>query len=231
MPPPPKPALVVACAAVLVTVTGLVTAWSLRPPDQADPGAAPTQDQLRCGTTACRPVVQQGVGADSVELLVGSGEGRIRTSGASGSNIFELTIAASGAEITDRSLRCADAEVAVCLVRGTAGAEVRGEVIVRRSGAWTRAQAPYAASGGHLALADVDRDAVADVVAVQRACPGGAGGADCGRRFVQVFSVVGTGEAGGGEVGCTPVVGSPEELPGGPEAVPDPATLVRCGGA
>ncbi|MDU0292188.1 hypothetical protein [Saccharothrix longispora] len=114
-----------------------------------------------------------------------------------------------------------DAEVTVCLVRGAAGGEVRGEVIVRRSGAWTRAQVPYLSSGAHLALADVDRDAAADVVAVQRACPGVD---DCGRRFAQVFSVV-----GGGEVGCTAVVGSPEELPGWPEVVPDASTLMRCG--
>ncbi|WP_306748599.1 hypothetical protein [Saccharothrix yanglingensis] len=217
---PPKAALVVACAAVLTTVASVAVAWSLRPPDQPDAGAAPAQDQLRCGTTACRSLVKREVGADSVELLVGSGEGRIRTNGASGPNIFELTVAASGADITEGSLQCADAEVTVCLVRGAAGGEVRGEVIVRRSGAWTRAQVPYLSSGAHLALADVDRDAVADVVAVQRACPGVD---DCGRRFAQVFSVV-----GGGEVGCTVVVGSPEELPGWPEVVPDASTLVRC---
>ncbi|WP_158844347.1 hypothetical protein [Saccharothrix deserti] len=162
------------------------------------------------------------VGVDSVELVVGEGAGRIRTSGASGPNIFEMTIASSGAAITDESLQCVDAEVAVCLVRGEVGGEVLGEVLVRRSGAWTRAQVPYVSSGSYLALLDVNSDTVADVVAVQRACPAGV---DCSRWFAQVFSLAG----GGGELGCTPVFPTPESLPGWPQVAPAPSSLRQCG--
>ncbi|NUT47794.1 MAG: hypothetical protein HOV94_10875 [Saccharothrix sp.] len=187
-----------------------------------DPGAATPQDELRCGAAACRSVVKQEVGDDSVELVVGEGVGRIKTNGASGPNIFELTIAASGAGITEESLQCVDAEVGVCLVRGgVVGGGVLGEVLVRRSGAWTRAQVPYVSSGGYLALDDVDRDAVADVVAVQRACQGGA---ECSGWFSQVFSLAG----GGVELGCTPVVRAPEDLPGWPTVTPDPSDLHQC---
>ncbi|WP_447004308.1 hypothetical protein ACRAKI_32515 [Saccharothrix isguenensis] len=219
---PPTAVLAISCAAVLITVTGLLIAWSLRPPAITDAGAEPPREGLRCGTTACRSVVKQQVGADSVELLVGEGAGRIRTGGASGPNIFELTIALSGARISEQSLQCLDAEVAVCLARGEVGGEVLGEVLVRRSGAWSRAQVPYVSSGAYLALHDVDQDAVADVVAVQRACPKGA---DCARWFVQVFSLAG----GGGELGCTPVVSEPEALPGWPGVAPDPSELRQCG--
>lgn len=218
---PPMAALLTACAAVLITIAGLVTAWSLRPPAVTGPAATP-QDELRCGTTACRSVVKQEVGVDSVELLVGDGAGRIRTTGASGPTIFELTIASSGARIDASSLQCLDAEVGVCLVRGEVNGEVLGEVLVRRSGAWSRAQVPYLASGAYLALHDVNRDTVADVVAVQKACQAGA---DCARRFAQVFSLAG----GGGELGCTPVVRSAESLPGWPTVTPDPADLRQCG--
>ncbi|QFZ23259.1 hypothetical protein [Saccharothrix syringae] len=222
MPRPPAAVLVVACLAAVTAVAGLAFAWSVRPDDPAVTGAEPPRDELRCGAAPCRPVVSRAVGSDAVELLVGSGVGRIRTSGTSGPNVFELTIAASGAVITERSLQCADAEVAVCLVRGDAGAEARGEVLVRRSGAWSRAQVPYVAGGGYLALHDVDRDAVADVVAVQRECPPGV---DCPRRFAQVFSLAG----GGGELGCTAVVDAQELLPGWPTVVPDVADLTACG--
>ncbi|WP_367135237.1 hypothetical protein [Saccharothrix sp. HUAS TT1] len=157
-----------------------------------------------------------------MELLVGEGAGRIRTNGASGPNIFELTIASSGAQIDSDSLRCVDAEVGVCLVRGGVGGEVLGEVLVRRSGAWSRAQVPYVSSGAYLALVDVNADAVADVVAVQRSCQVDA---DCSRWFAQVFSLTG----GGGELGCTPVVREPESLPGWPTVTPDPSDLRPCG--
>jgi hypothetical protein len=207
---------------VLITVAGLVIAWSLRPSTAPDPGAATPQDELRCGTTACRSVVKQEVGVDSVELVVGKGAGRIRTNGASGPNIFELTIASSGARIDESSLQCVDAEVAVCLVRGEVGGEVLGEVLVRRSGAWSRAQVPYVSSGGYLALHDVNRDAVADVVAVQRVCKGDA---DCAPWFAQVFSPA----DGGGELGCTQMVRAAESLPGWPTVTPDASDLRRCG--
>ncbi len=196
-------------------------AWSLRPPAPAAAGPPPTVDDLRCGSVACQSVVRADVGKDTVEVMVGQGVGRIRTSGVSGRSIFELTIAESGAAVTDRSLECADAEVAVCLVRGQVGNEMLGELLVRRSGSWTRTQLPYVASGAYLALRDVNADGVADVVAVQRSC---APGADCSRRFAQVFSLVGPEQ----ELGCTPVVAAPDQLPGWPTVSPNPTDLRSC---
>ncbi|MEU4801930.1 hypothetical protein [Actinosynnema sp. NPDC023587] len=219
---PPATALIVACLAVATTVAGMVFAWSLRPPPPVAPTGEPAADDLRCGSVACQPVVRADVGADTVELLYGQGVGRIRTNGASGRNIFELTIAESGAAITADSLECTNAAVSVCLVRGSLGGEVRGELLVRRSGAWSRAQLPYVASGGYLGLRDVDGDGVDDVVAVQRAC---GPGADCPRRFAQVFSLVG----GKSELGCTTVVGDRALLPGWPDVAPAFTQLHRCG--
>lgn len=227
---PNLPALLTACLAVAITAAGMVFAWSLRPDDTAERGVSPTQDELRCGPTACQVVVSADVGRDTVAVLVGQGAGvgqgqgagRISTNGASGRNIFELTIAEQGAAITDGSLECVDAEVAVCLVRGPARAEVLGEVLVRRSGAWSRAQVPYVAGGGYLGLHDVDEDGVADVVAVQRAC---APGVDCSRRFAQVFSLVGPSA----DLGCTPVVPDASQLPGWPAVQPGRNHLRPCG--
>ncbi|WP_433265392.1 hypothetical protein ACQPZF_37805 [Actinosynnema sp. CS-041913] len=219
---PPTAALLIACAAVVITTAGMVFAWSLRPPAPVSPDVGLSSDELRCGSVACQPVVEREVGNDTVELLVGQGSGRIRTNGESGRNIFELTIAESGAVITERSLECADAEVAVCLVRGVVGAEVWGEVLVRRSGTWSRAQLPYVASGAYLGLHDVNGDDAADVVAVQRAC---APGVECSRRFAQVFSLVGAKT----ELGCTSVVAEPGLLPGWPDVSPGSAQLRSCG--
>ncbi|MEV0678299.1 hypothetical protein AB0I60_17465 [Actinosynnema sp. NPDC050436] len=219
---PPVAALLVACLAVATTVAGMAFAWSLRPPEPAAPSTEAGADDLRCGSVACQPVVRADVGGDTVELLYGQGVGRIRTGGASGRNIFELTIAESGAAITADSLECADAAVSVCLVRGAAGGEVRGELLVRRAGAWSRAQLPYLASGGYLGLRDVDGDGVEDVVAVQRAC---GSGPDCPRRFAQVFSLAGAKA----ELGCTSVVAHQDQLPGWPDVNPSPAQLHPCG--
>ncbi|NUT92151.1 MAG: hypothetical protein HOY78_08970 [Saccharothrix sp.] len=199
----------------------MVFAWSSRPDDTAERGVSPTQDELRCGTTACQVAVTRDVGRDTVAVLVGQGSGRISTNGASGRNIFELTIAADGAVITDGSLECVDAEVAVCLVRGPAGAEVVGEVLVRRSGAWSRAQVPYVSTAGYLGLHDADGDRVADVVAVQRACDPGV---DCARRFAQVFSLVGPNR----DLGCTSPVPDQSHLPGWPTVQPTTTQLHPC---
>ncbi|MEU6152329.1 hypothetical protein ABZ816_20260 [Actinosynnema sp. NPDC047251] len=219
---PPVAALLVASLAVATTVAGMVIAWSLRPPEPAAPTTGPSVDDLRCGSVACQSVVRADVGGDAVEVLIGQGVGRIRTNGASGNNIFELTIAESGAAITADSLECRDAVVSVCLVHGSVGGEVRGELLVRRGGAWSRAQLPYVASGGYLGLGDVNADGVDDVVAVQRAC---SPGVDCSRRFAQVFSLVGDKA----ELGCTTVVATQDLLPGWPDVTPAPAQLRPCG--
>jgi hypothetical protein len=216
--------LFAAGAAVLVIVGCLVTAYTLRPPSAPDPAAPASpaaEPGLRCGTTACHGVARQDVGVDVVEVLVGEGGGRIRVTGPAGPNIFESTVVESGGQVDAQSLECVSAEVSVCLVRGKAGEELLGEVLVGRAGAWSRAQARYLATGGYLALRDVDGDKVADVIAVQRPCdPTG-----CKKPYAQVFSFTG----GKSLLGCTAAVNALEELPGWPAVAPAAADLRACG--
>jgi hypothetical protein len=217
----PRSALLAAGAAVLVLVGCVVFAYSTRP---STPTSAPrettAEDGLRCGATACRSVLKQVVGDDSVEVLVGEGSGRIKVTGPAGPTIFESAALESGAKVDDQSLQCVAAEVSVCLVRGRQGEESYGDVLVERSGAWTRTQAPYLATGGYLALHDVDGDQVADVVAVQRPCdPTG-----CKRVYAQVFSFSGTPV-----LGCTAAVATLEDLPGWPEVAPRADDQRSCG--
>ncbi|WP_189225668.1 hypothetical protein [Saccharothrix coeruleofusca] len=219
---PPATVLSTACAAVAITVAGVLYAWSTRPAALSDADLSPPRDELMCGTTACRSVAEAVVVGDEVEVLAGQGSGYTRTSGTSGRYIFELAVAQSGAELNDESLSCVDAETSVCLVRGKAGTEELGEVLVRRGAVWTKAPRPYVSSGGHLGLHDVDGDGVVDVVAVQRACPAGQ---ECLRRFAQVFTLAGET----GELGCTAIVAEPEALPGWPIVRPPQAGLRPCG--
>ncbi len=220
----PRSVLVAAGAAVLVIVGCLVTAYALRPPSAPDPAVQDSSSAdggLRCGATACHPVVERKVGEDVVEVLVGEGGGRIRVTGPAGPNIFESTVVASGGQIDAESLECVSAEVSVCLVRGKAGDELLGEVLVGRAGTWTRDQARYLATGGYLALHDVDGDQVVDVVAVQRPCdPTG-----CKRSYAQVFSFTDAKSL----LGCTAAVNALEELPGWPAVAPAAADLRSCG--
>jgi hypothetical protein len=217
-----RSALVAAGAAVVVLVGCLVFAYSLRPPSTstAAPRETTAEEGLRCGSAVCRSVLKQVVGDDAVEVLVGSGTGRIKVTGPAGPNIFESSVVESGAVVDDSSLQCVPAAVSVCLVRGRKGDISYGEVLVERSGAWTRTQAPYVATGGYLALHDVDGDQVADLVAVQRPCdPTG-----CKRLYAQVFSFSGTPV-----LGCTSSVTALDDLPGWPEVAPRGDDLHSCG--
>ncbi|MET1071241.1 MAG: hypothetical protein ABWY11_01205 [Umezawaea sp.] len=218
----PRSVLLTAGAAVLVLVGCLVGAYLLRPsaPGSAA-GPSTGEDDLRCGAAVCRTVVRADVGADVVELMVGEGAGRIRIGGAGGADVFESTVVESGAQIDGRSMECVASQVSVCLVRGRSDDEVLGELLVGRDGTWNRAQARYLATGGYLALHDVDGDAVADVVAVQRECDRKV----CGRVYAQVFSSTGSKEP----LGCTAPVDAVEELPGWPAVAPAAADLSPCG--
>jgi len=215
----PRSVLVTACGAVVVAVACLAYAFSLRPPTvvETTPSAPSSDEGLRCGSTACRSVVKQSVGSDVVEVLVGRDSGRIKVSGASGTTIFELTIAESGAVVTDQSLQCESGAVSVCLVRGAQGSDVLGEVLIGRSGSWSRAQVPYLSTGSNLALHDVDGDSIAEIVAVQRSC----GPNDCDSYFTQVFSIVGKAT----ELGCTAAVRGVEDV----LRTPTLAQLRPCG--
>ncbi|USX50913.1 hypothetical protein [Lentzea sp. HUAS12] len=207
---------VVAVAAAVVVLAGLVFAYFQRP-DGTDSGQYGSDANLRCGTTVCQVVIGKSVGRDLVELLTGTGGGRIRVSGESGPFIFEMTIAESGATVTDKSLLCAEAPVSVCLVRGEHGGKVLGEVLVRKDGTWSRAQAAYLSSAGYLGLHDVNEDGTADVVSAQRACDG-----QCKDAFVQVFSALGA------NIGCTTPAPAREQLAGWPTPVPKLSQLRAC---
>jgi hypothetical protein len=207
---------VVAVVAAAVFVAGLVFAYFQRP-DNTDSGQSGTDPGMRCGTTVCQVVIGRSVGRDLVELLSGTGGGRIRVTGPSGRYVFEMTIAEAGATVTDKSLECRQAAVSVCLVRGDAGGKVFGEVLFHRDGTWSRAQAAYLSSAGYLGLHDVDEDGIADIVSVQRACDG-----QCNDAFVQVFSALGA------NVGCTTPAPAREQLPGWPAPVPKLSHLRRC---
>ncbi|PRY43792.1 hypothetical protein [Umezawaea tangerina] len=218
----PRSVLSTAVAAVLVLVGCLVAAYLLRPAAPGSAGGPSTgDDALRCGSEACRAVVRADVGADSVELVVGGGVGRIRIGGPGGPNVVESTVVDSGAQVDGQSLECVSSKVSVCLVRGKSGDEVLGEVLVGRDGTWTRVQTRYLATGGYLGLHDVDGDAVADVVAVQLDCDQDV----CGKVHAQVFSFTGGKEP----LGCTAPVGTAEQLPGWPAVAPATADLSPCG--
>ncbi|MFD4674181.1 hypothetical protein ACFWNN_30990 [Lentzea sp. NPDC058450] len=207
---------VIAVVAAVVVIAGVVFAYFQRP-DNTDSGQSGSDAGMRCGTSVCQVVIGKSVGKDLVELLAGTGGGRIRVSGESGPYVFEMTIAELGAVITDKSLQCADAPVSVCLVRGEDGGKVRGEVLIRKDGTWSRAQTPYLSSAGYLGLHDVNEDGTADVVSAQRACDG-----QCNDSFVQVFSALGA------NVGCTTPAPAREQLPGWPTPVPKLSQLRPC---
>lgn len=207
---------VTAVVAAVVVVAGLVFAYFQRP-DNTDSAQSGTDAGMRCGTTLCQVVIGKSVGGDLVELLSGTGGGRIRVTGESGPFIFEMTIAESGATVTDKSLQCVDAAVSVCLVRGENGDKVFGEVLIRKDGTWSRAQAAYLSSAGYLGLHDVDGDGTADVVSAQRACDG-----QCNDAFVQVFSPLGP------NIGCTTPAPARDQLAGWPTPVPKLSQLRPC---
>jgi hypothetical protein len=188
--------------------------------------APPAQNAaLQCDRGPCQTLTNQRVGADTVDLLADASgaSGRLRVSGSAVSNIFETRITQStGAKLTAGSLQCVAGATSVCLVRGDSQDGTSGEVLVGRSGVWSRAEIPYFSSAGYLALRDVDGDAVPEVVAVQRDCDDSTSSGDCQRVFAEVFTL------SGNEMGCTRSVGGKAALPGWPVVGPTPAQLRTC---
>lgn len=207
---------VTAVAAAVVVIAGLVFAYFQRP-NNTDSGQSGTDTGMRCGTTVCQVVIGKSVGKDLVELLAGTGGGRIRVTGESGPFIFEMTIAESGATVNDKSLQCAEAPVSVCLVRGPANGKWLGEVLIRKDGTWSRAQTAYQATAGYIGLHDVNEDGTADIVTAQLGC-----GGQCNNAFVQVFSVVGP------TIGCTSPAPAREQLAGWPAPAPKMSQIRPC---
>ncbi|MDT7783224.1 MAG: hypothetical protein QOF58_1643 [Pseudonocardiales bacterium] len=205
-----------AVAAAVVFVAGLVYAYFQRP-HSTDSGQSGTDAGMRCGTTVCQVIIGKSVGKDLVELLGGTGGGRIRVTGASGPFIFEMTIAETGATVNGESLQCSEAPVSVCLVRGKQNGKSLGEVLIRKDGSWSRAQTAYQASAGYIGLHDVNEDGTADIVAAQQGCDG-----QCNDAFVQVFSAIGP------VIGCTSPAPAREQLAGWPAPTPNLSQIRPC---
>ncbi|WP_156213832.1 hypothetical protein [Lentzea aerocolonigenes] len=210
---------VTAAVAAVVFVAGLVYAYFQRP-HNTDSGQSGTDSGMHCGTTVCQVIIGKSVGRDLVELLGGTGGGRIRVTGESGPFIFEMTIAETGATVNGNSLQCSEAPVSVCLVRGDQNGKSLGEVLIRKDGTWSRAQAPYQASAGYIGLHDVNADGTADVVTAQLGCDG-----LCTNAFVQVFSVIGP------VIGCTSPAPVREQLDGWPVPAPNLSQIRPCADA
>jgi hypothetical protein len=207
---------VTAVAAAVVVVAGLAFAYFQRP-HNTDSDQSGTDPGMRCGSTVCQVVIGKSVGKDLVELLGGTGGGRIRVTGETGTFIFEMTIAETGATINDKSLVCQESATSVCLVRGMHAGKWIGEVLVNKGGTWSRAQTAYLATAGYMGLHDVNEDGTADVVAAQLACDG-----QCSNAFVQVSSV------GGQVLGCTTAAPARDQLPGWPAPTPKMSQIRPC---
>ncbi|ACU40196.1 hypothetical protein [Actinosynnema mirum] len=224
---PPLTALLTACLSVAITAAGLGYAWSLRAPDHAPAGDG--QVSPICGTRECEPVAEAAVGSDVVRVMVGDKISRIATEGASGTVMFELTIAEYGVteDVGSLELECVDSPVAaVCLVQGQARGKRYAEALVRQDGLWSRALGGYQGDGGYVGLHDVNGDQVMDVVVVQRRC---AEGVDCPKRVAEVYSLV--ADVANGEdrkLGCTAVVNAEAALPGWPDVRPAANQLKAC---
>jgi hypothetical protein len=227
----PRSVVVTALTAALVAAGAMAAAGVLRlHPAGSDAAggsqAPPAQNAaLQCDRGPCLPLTSQQVGGDTVDLLADASgaSGRLRVAGSAASNIFETRITQStGARLTADSLQCVAGATSVCLVRGNSQDGTSGEVLVGRSGVWSRAEIPYFSSAGYLALRDVDGDRVPEVVAVQQDCGDGAPGGECQRVFAEVFTL------SGNEMGCTRSVGGKAALPGWPVVAPVPAQLRSC---
>ena len=200
------------------TILELVASLSLKRPKILDLGCATgwfTAQLSRFGTDV--------VGIDLSEAAIELAKRDFPGIRYIASNIFETRITQStGARLTADSLQCVAGATSVCLVRGNSQDGTSGEVLVGRSGVWSRAEIPYVSSAGYLALRDVDGDGVPEVVAVQQDCGDGAAGGECQRVFAEVFTL------SGNEMGCTRSVGGKAALPGWPVVAPVPAQLRSC---
>jgi hypothetical protein len=176
-----------------------------------------------CLVEPCTVLATASVGGTTVDLVVDAGgsPGRLRIGGSSTGQLVETTITELGVRLTADSLQCVAGGPAACLVRGEHAEGVAGQVVVGRSGSWRVLQKPYVSDAGYLVLANIDDDAVPEVVAAQYDC---AGSADCSRRpvFAQVFALEGQ------VLGCTKTYPKVARLPGYPQVQLTEAQLVSC---
>lgn len=168
-----------------------------------------------CLTEQCHVLASTTVGATSVELVADAGlaSGRLRIGGAATGQVFEATITGgtNGVKLTAESLQCIAGGPAACMIRGKRpDGSIAGEIIVGRSGDWSRQETQFISDAGYLVLANTDADSAPEVIAAQHDC--GNMDSDCSTRpvFAQVFAFNGTA------VGCTKNFPKLDRLPGYP---------------
>lgn len=224
--------VVTACIAAGLTLLALVGAILLRPhqtPRGADStGSAPSTPSanasLQCASGPCRSLASTTVAGSTVQLLANTAAttGRVRIVTAQGlDSVFETTISQLGAALTAQSLSCVDATTPVCLVSGTGSQGSAGEVFLETGGDWSRADAPYFASGGYIGLRG-DGAKGPEVLTAQLSCDSNSSQCATAPVYLQVFAV--TGET----LGCTAPVSKLDRLPGWPNVTVSPAQLHDC---
>ena len=228
--------LVTVVLAVVVTFAALLTVFLLRSRQETSSAAGPLPDAPPvsgssttgdCPEARCVVLASVDVGGSTVELLADpeGGSARVRVDGEGDSaTVLESTIAAMGAKVGSDSLRCVAGATSVCLVRGSIEDGAVGEVVVTRGGAWRPADRPYFSNAGTIALDDVARDEVPEVVVVRHDC-----GATDSVSSCEVAPVVAAVfEVGGAELGCTRRYTSPSDIRGWPEVRVRESELRPC---
>jgi hypothetical protein len=161
--PAGRAVVVTACIAAALTLLALVGAIALRPhqtsTDAGTAGSGPTtaaaNATLQCSDGPCQSLARTTVAGSTVQLLANGAAttGRVRIVTAQGlDSVFETTISQLGAKLTAQSLSCVNATTPVCMVSGSGSEGSAGEVFLETDGNWTRADAPYVASGGYISL-------------------------------------------------------------------------------
>jgi hypothetical protein len=226
-----RPVVITVGVAVVLAVLALIGAVLLRPqPAGAPSGALVTGSPagsaaLQCDSGPCHSLASTTVAGSSVELLANPAatSGRVRIITAQGlDSVFETTISQLGATLNAQSLSCVNGSTPVCMVSGSGPDGDAGEVFVQANGDWTRADAPYFASGGYIALRP-DTTQGPEVITAQMDCDSDLT-SECGSApvYVQVFAV------SGATLGCTAPVTKLDKLPGWPTVTVSQSQLRPC---
>ncbi|PRX44335.1 hypothetical protein B0I33_112213 [Prauserella shujinwangii] len=229
----PRPVVVTAVLAALVTAGALVAAAVLRPGAGPAAGSGPGAEVSAgpaagdgCGAAPCQVLDTASVGGMTVELLADGegGSGRLRAGGPTNGITAETSITAMGARLGPGSLDCVDAAEPVCLVRGPLDGGIVGEVLVWRGDSWRAAERPYFSDVGAIVLDTVSGDEVPEIIVVRHECAGVESAADCGQTPVlaEVFDLRGE------RLGCTYQYESPGELRGWPRVELVDSDLREC---
>ncbi|WP_210770531.1 hypothetical protein [Qaidamihabitans albus] len=227
----PRPVLVTALLAALVTVGALVTAFVLRPEagggiPEPSVDAAESVGAADCGAEPCQVLASTEVGGLRMELLAdgNGGTGRLRAGGSAAGIVAETAITAMGVQLTSDSLDCVAAADPVCLVRGPLDGGMVGEVQVWRDGSWRAAERPYFSDAGSIGLDDVAGDGAPEVIVVRHECSQVESATACQEAPVLAEVL----DLRGALLGCTYQYESPDELRGWPEVRLRESDLREC---